>query len=71
MTFPKGQWTTEYAVEYKHPDEKSWGIDDLGTSLENAGQRAAWWRGHGYDVKTMTRQVFHGEWQPLPERTNT
>lgn len=70
MTFPKGHWATEYAVEYLSTDGKSWGQDVLCTE-DAADERAAWWQKYGYETKTLSRQVFHGEWQPLPERTNT
>lgn len=73
MTFPKGQWTTEYAVRF---DWKDTVTNYRPAPTEDVA--VAWARrindsSHNGKVvaQAVSRQVFHGEWQPLPERTDT
>lgn len=67
MTFPKGQWTTEYGIQWGRPHE----VDSEPRNLEEAKVIARVYRDNGWGSHIVTRQTFHGEWQPLPERTNT
>lgn len=64
----RGQWTTEYAVRFTDHEGENIHIE-YQAEREDAESNLAWWRDvqECADAHIVTRQAFHGEWQPLPE----